>query len=462
MTSPSLTPSQRLERAAISSLSWCPSCMNAAPPHPPLPLFFTSPHHYISSFEPFLYTEVRASISNSFQEASTAGRGWRSGLVECSHANDGWVSILLKPTEASFGLNNDSHGKVEAVREGSVVIIEQDEDNGYVDEDEDSGCSEGEIKPMTNRQPTATPRSHDHNRYHSKPSKSYYSSSKAPIRFTGIVRKSTWGGVNDNLSVHLFPVCPLHERAHLQRIRYCQTPAATTSNHQGELRAECIEGLSSLTTFPSSTWWVVPIGPLVTAQREVEALSLLINAPTATTSSSASSSHSTNTCTRGMSEELLDAILHPDRVSKTKELLRQWPQDAVGRRQDKPYLDWLSSRYDHPQMQAIEACAAHYILDPPPSSSLVPHRADTLLPSGDISNNPKPATSQKKGLPITLIQGPPGTGEQIESNSCPTSLSFSQILLFPTRRQDTHSAGYPQHMASCAVHSSSGGVEGGG
>ncbi len=73
-------------------------------------------------------------------------------------------------------------------------------------------------------------------------------------------------------------------------------------------------------------------------------------------------------------------------------LQRMWPAEAA----TKPFIDFLKGQYDHTQLSAIEAAAAHL------------GAAPARPASGAAGGAPGGADER---LPFVLIQGPPGTGK---------------------------------------------------
>ena len=67
-------------------------------------------------------------------------------------------------------------------------------------------------------------------------------------------------------------------------------------------------------------------------------------------------------------------------------LQRMWPAEAA----TKPFIDFLKGQYDHTQLSAIEAAAAHL---------------------GAAPARPASGAGADERLPFVLIQGPPGTGK---------------------------------------------------
>lgn len=83
-------------------------------------------------------------------------------------------------------------------------------------------------------------------------------------------------------------------------------------------------------------------------------------------------------------------------------LQRMWPAEAA----TKPFIDFLKGQYDHTQLSAIEAAAAH--LGAAPARPAPGDDGRGGGPAGAAGGAPGGADER---LPFVLIQGPPGTGK---------------------------------------------------
>jgi len=82
-------------------------------------------------------------------------------------------------------------------------------------------------------------------------------------------------------------------------------------------------------------------------------------------------------------------------------LQRMWPAEAA----TKPFIDFLKGQYDHTQLSAIEAAAAHLGAAPARPAPEADGRGGAAGAAGGA-----PGAADER-LPFVLIQGPPGTGK---------------------------------------------------
>jgi len=158
-------------------------------------------------------------------------------------------------------------------------------------------------------------------------------------------------GKDGSVSVKIHPVCPRHIAYNGNDTVHC--PA-------------CVQSLQKLkSSVAKREWWVTPTEMLVSCEREFAAL------------------HSV----RGVESSLMKYILKPSLLvsmntvyGNDKTRREMWPKEA----QHKGFIQYLKSKYDYKQLEAIEMTACQ------------------LTSSINVGAN---------ALPFVLIQGPPGTGK---------------------------------------------------
>ncbi len=146
-----------------------------------------------------------------------------------------------------------------------------------------------------------------------------------------------------------------------QTLRNCGLHNATDQ----QVLATLLGGPSSEPGGPPATWWVTPADTIVTAVRECDTLSRVPNL------------------------RLLEPILRPDTLLAVapERVARLWPAEVSDAVADAGFNAYLRSRYDRPQLTAIELAATHVAR--PPSEA-----------PGDLIEE----VGGKSCLPFTLIQ----------------------------------------------------------
>ncbi|KAI8114303.1 hypothetical protein M9434_002429 [Picochlorum sp. BPE23] len=162
-------------------------------------------------------------------------------------------------------------------------------------------------------------------------------------------------GQQQGLWIKVHPICQRHMNAVFSK----------ESDNQSKCHA-CISSFQRLKDSVQKEWWVTPTQMLVSSEREFDAL------------------HSV----RSIDSSLMRYILKPsllvsmNRVYMNDTVRRDmWPKHA----QHKPFIQFLKSKYDYRQLEAIEMTACQL----------------TSRNGGSSNTN----------LPFVLIQGPPGTGK---------------------------------------------------
>ncbi|GAX75224.1 hypothetical protein CEUSTIGMA_g2668.t1 [Chlamydomonas eustigma] len=231
------------------------------------------------------------------------------------------------------------------------------------------------------------------------------------IRVSAIVRKAARNSPLTPVQVQIHPACHLHSLLgsnHIGDSTDCNVDPSSNCGSSldgrlGQLLCGTHSGCSSLLavqgtecllpvlalSFSPGGWTLTPVGPLITSQRECETLEKICSGTSVMPMRQAQAAAVDSSSSSCLSEELFEALLHPDLAALPAkgQLARLWPSD-MGRPEYGPFFKYLRSSYDMTQLEAIETCASHL-----------------AHPTQRTANASPPV------LPFTLIQGPPGTGK---------------------------------------------------
>lgn len=318
----------KLHRAIINGCLWHKECRRMVEEELPseVPLSFESVDEYIRIYEPLLEEEARESTRGNWAEACEAGNWWTCSMTRTDIVGSGCARVDLT-------LLNHATGRKEGPNAKSVVILTNFMPPKRNAGDYLAGLLNGKGSEKGDRQ----------GRHRYGPEEA---SGKGEPGGVGIVA-GVVGPVNKDcplrLSLDLFSVCPRHE---------------STAD------APCGKVLKLLQSKDES-WYLIPVGPIVTHAREYDALQSVYKL------------------------DFLKALLKPEQelAMPVDKLPRKWPSE-VG----KGLHEAMSKEYDGPQSDAVAMCTAHFAARP-----------KVVREQG--------SGNSQKGHPIMLIQGPPGTGK---------------------------------------------------
>lgn len=292
-----------------------------------IPSEFDSVDEYIRVFDPLVVEEAKESVRSSWIEHCQGGHGMHAVIIGVDDMkNQGDAAGQYRQVWSVVKLG---------VRKGSVSELTR-------------LCPPNMVVVLSSKRPsTAMSGIHDWNSGGGEGK----DKGEEGVLIAGVALRKGGGQQQQGLWIKVHPLCQRHMNAAL-------------SQDSGNQDA-CTASFQRLKTSVQKEWWVTPTQMLVSSEREFDAL------------------HSV----RNIDSSLMRYILKPsllvsmNRVYMNDAVRRDmWPKHA----QHKPFIQFLKSKYDYRQLEAIEMTACQL----------------TSRNGGSLNTN----------LPFVLIQGPPGTG----------------------------------------------------
>lgn len=329
----------RFEQEVLHGGLWYgPACGNSAPGYSgSIPYEFESIDEYIRVFDPLVLEEGKESVRSSWVERCQGGHGMYAvvlGVEEMNHSTPQRGASIHHWKRVRLGMKSEGRMKdlVRLCAPNTVVVLSSKKPPT-------SMTSIGDWVLQTNdcrHRGACEKEGHCHG-------------GDEHVLVAGMCQRVGQDGVV-NVKVH--PVCPRHVNMETQ--------------DDVERCPPCIRSMQRLlTSVHDKEWWVTPTEMLVSCEREFAAL------------------HSI----RGVESSLMKYILKPSLLASMNHVYQDdqkrramWPKEA----QHKGFIQYLKSRYDYKQLEAIEMTACQ------------------LASRNNVGANT---------LPFVLIQGPPGTGK---------------------------------------------------